>query len=183
MSEAVVQWLNEIKSLQQQLAQTQVALEASEASGHKWRQLYEAEAQQRRQDVQSAQQTIQAGQAQVARLKAPPASFADAAQANSEVVEQVAQITNPAELKARLVEMWSARDRLAQSLQAEQIAHAKTRKDLTTALADSMEVLKQRGPMAEDRSPLISPDPTALTPAPTASADAWDTALDWTKIP
>jgi hypothetical protein len=179
MSEAVVQWLNEIKSLQQQLAQTQLALEASAASGHKWRQLYEAEAQQHRQDVQSAQQTIQAGQAQVARLKAPPTSLAAAAQANAEVAEQVAQITNPGELKARLVEMWSARDRLAQSLQAEQIAHAKTRRDLTTALADSMEVLKRQGPAADGRSLISSPDPTV----PTASADAWDTALDWTKIP
>jgi hypothetical protein len=179
MSEAVVQWLNEIKSLRQQLAEAQAALAVAEASGHKWRQLYEAEAQQRRQDVQSAQQTIQANQAQVERLKAPPATLADAAQANSEVAEQVAQITNPAELKARLVEMWSARDRLAQALQAEQIAHAKTRKDLTTALADSMEVLKRRGPVAaEGRSATLSsptpPDPTA---------DAWDTALDWTKIP
>jgi hypothetical protein len=181
MSESVVQWLNEIKALRQQLLAAQADRDTAQASEQQWRQRYEAEAQQRRQAAQLAQQTIQAGQAQVQRLQAPPATLADAAQANADVAEQVAQMTNPAEIKARLVEMWSARDRLAQALQAEQIAHAKTRKDLTTALADSMEVLARK-----DRSPASlagAGDSAGPIGASEPESIAWDTALDWTKIP
>jgi DNA-binding protein H-NS len=115
MSQEVVQWLNQIKALQQTAADLQQALDESKASGDKWRQLYEMEAQQRRQEA--AQQ-----QAKVAELSA--------------AIGQLQTVVAPSELAAE-------RDRLATELAAEQASHEQTRKDLTTALSDAMELLSK----------------------------------------
>lgn len=115
MSQEVVQWLNEIKDLKLQITQLQVELANSEASGDKWRQLYETEAQQRRQDAQQAQQQIADLQAQI---------------------QTIAQSKSPSQLEAE-------RDRLMAALAEEKADHEQTRKNLTTALADAMELLSK----------------------------------------
>jgi hydroxypyruvate isomerase len=115
MSQEVVQWLNEIKDLQQQISQLQVALAESEASGDKWRQLYETEAQQRRQDLQQAQQQMAALDGRIAAI---------------------VQGQTPTEVEAE-------RDRLTAALRLEKAKHEQTRKDLTTALADAMELISK----------------------------------------
>jgi uncharacterized protein YhaN len=115
MSQEVVQWLNQIKALQQTAADLQQALDESKASGDQWRQRYEMEAQQRRQEA-----AVQ--QAKVAELAA----------AIGELNKPVA----PSDLAAE-------RDRLAAELATEKASHEQTRKDLTTALSDAMELLSK----------------------------------------
>jgi phosphotransacetylase len=115
MSQEVVQWLNEIKDLKQQVSALQIALAESAASADRWRQLYETEAQQRRQDAQQAQQQVADCQAKI-----------------TEIVQGQAQSALEKE-----------RDRLVESLRHEKVSHEQTRKDLTTALADAMELISK----------------------------------------
>jgi predicted nucleic acid-binding Zn-ribbon protein len=147
MSDPVVQWLNEIKLLKQQISDLQQVLETANISVDRWRRLYETEAQQRRQEAQSAQQAIDGLQAQLQSCQAPAAVPTDPADPELE-----SQLTNlSAEgIKAQLLAMWAERNRLVQALQQEQVAHERTRKELTTALADAMELLsKSRTPPDE----------------------------------
>jgi hypothetical protein len=115
MSQEVVQWLNQIKALQQTAADLQQALDESKASGDQWRQRYEMEAQQRRQEA--AQQ-----QSKVAELES--------------TIGQLQTVVAPSELA-------SERDRLTAELATEKASHEQTRKDLTTALSDAMELLSK----------------------------------------
>ncbi len=115
MSQEVVQWLNQIKALQQTTADLQQALDASQASGDRWRQHYEMEAQQRRQEAEQ-QQAI------VAELSA--------------TIGQLQTLVAPSEIAAE-------RDRLTAELATEKANHEQTRKDLTTALSDAMELLSK----------------------------------------
>jgi predicted nucleic acid-binding Zn-ribbon protein len=115
MSQEVVQWLNQIKALERQVADLQQALDQSQVSGDKWRQRYEIEAKQRRQEA--VQQ-----QAKVAELSA--------------AIGELNKTVAPSEIAAE-------RDRLAAALAAAQVSHEQTRKDLTTALSDAMELLSK----------------------------------------
>jgi predicted nucleic acid-binding Zn-ribbon protein len=147
MSQEVVQWLNEIKTLQQQVADLQAKLAASEASADNWRGRYDAEAQQHRNAVTQAQ-------TQLARLDAQVAAFANPVNPTTLAIDlataaQLDRLT-PTALKQKLAEIWAERDQMEQALKAEHQAHDKTRKDLTTALADAMEVLSKA-----KRSPAI----------------------------
>jgi DNA-binding protein H-NS len=115
MSQEVVQWLNQIKALQQTAADLQQALDESKASGDQWRQRYDMEAQQRRQEAA-------AQQAKVAELSA--------------TIETLNKPIAPSEITAE-------HDRLAAELATEKASHEQTRKDLTTALSDAMELLSK----------------------------------------
>ncbi len=115
MSQAVVQWLNQIKALEQQVADLQAELAESNASGNQWRQRYDTEAQQRRQEAVAMQ-------AETAQLTG--------------TIAQLQTVVAPSELAAE-------RDRLAASLATEKTSHEQTRKDLTTALSDAMELLSK----------------------------------------
>jgi hypothetical protein len=131
MSQEVVQWLNEIKTLQQQVADLQAKLAESEASADNWR-----------------------GRYQLTRLNAQVAAFANPVNPTTLAIDlataaQLDRLT-PTALKQKLAEIWAERDQMEQALKAEHQAHNKTRKDLTTALADAMEVLSKA-----KRSPAI----------------------------
>jgi chromosome segregation ATPase len=115
MSQEVVQWLNQIKALQQDVAQLQESLAARQASEDKWRQRYEMEAQQRRQEFAEHQVKVADLTATIGQL-------------------QAAIVPSAVE---------SERDQLAKSLATEQASHEQTRKDLTTALSDAMELLSK----------------------------------------
>jgi septal ring factor EnvC (AmiA/AmiB activator) len=115
MSQDVVQWLNQIKALEQQVTELQAALAQSNASGDQWRQRYDTEAQQRRQESVAMQ-------AETAQLTA--------------AIAQLKTTATPTDLE-------SERDQLAASLAAEKASHEQTRKDLTTALSDAMELLSK----------------------------------------
>ncbi len=145
MSQDVVKWLAEIQQLRQQLTEAQRERDAAYASADNWRKLYETEAQQRRTEGNLNRQTIETLRQELQQWQQRPTTGAaeiDPASAQQEV--NALQTT--AELQAKLLEVWVERDRLVYALQQEQANHAQTRKSLTTALGDTIDMLaKERG--------------------------------------
>lgn len=135
MSQQVVGWLQEIKDLQQQAKAAQASEQAAHASADNWRRRYEIEAEQRRSEVLALQDAIAQLHAELDRVKT--ASYASETEVESEIFE----MQTVSELQAKLIEVWSDRNQLAQDLQAEQLSHSETRKSLTTALGDAVEML------------------------------------------
>ncbi|MEB3215781.1 MAG: hypothetical protein VKN72_05925 [Nostocales cyanobacterium 94392] len=145
MSEDLTQqWLTEIQSLKQQIAQLQAERIATWESTEKWRKLYNTEAEQRRNDAQLFQQTIASLKAEIQKLK----GIEDATLPDSETVtaiqQEVAQLTTVEDLKTKLTLTMKERDRLLQALKTEQENHSQTRKSLTTALGDAIDGLKRQ---------------------------------------
>lgn len=146
MAQDVRQWLEEIRRLQQQLAEALRDRDAAVDSGAQWRQLYNTEAQQRRTETKLHQQTIAALESQIQQLQSFPSSIPDETEkARQQEVEQLATVE---ELKTKLAEALRDRDRarelihqLTQALKDEQAHHAETRKSLTTALGDAVDLL------------------------------------------
>lgn len=135
MSQEVVGWLNEVKDLQQQVKAAKAAEQSAHNSADNWRKRYEIEAEQRRIETLALQKTIAQLQMEIDRLKNPPQI--------TEMQAEIAQFQTVAELQSKLAEIWSDRDQLAQDLKAEQLSHAQTRKNLTTALGDTVDMLSK----------------------------------------
>jgi septal ring factor EnvC (AmiA/AmiB activator) len=151
MSENVSQWLEEIKSLKQEIVRVEQEREAALASTDRWRGLYNTEAQQRRTQVEQLTEVIATLKAELEALQAGPSSSPRAI-APSELLQELAGM-GPDELKGKLIEALMERDRLAQeisrmaeSLEAEKVSHEQTRQTLTSALGDTVELLKKGQP-------------------------------------
>ncbi|MBW4494093.1 MAG: hypothetical protein KME26_13590 [Oscillatoria princeps RMCB-10] len=149
MSQNFSQWLEEIKTLQQQLAEREQERDAANASADRWRELYNTEAQQRRTEAKQAQQTIESLKAEIQRLEEEAARAKEDDAGSLSAIEQELGRLGSGELTAKLAKLLSSRlealqevDRLALALKDEQAAHAKTRQSLTTALGDTMDRLK-----------------------------------------
>jgi DNA repair exonuclease SbcCD ATPase subunit len=167
MTEDVQQWLAEIKSLQQKLVKTQQERDEAYASAAKWRSLYETEAKQRRTDANLMKQAIATLQAEVEQLQQPSAPPAEStAESVSEIQQQVAQLSSTQELQEQLTAALIDRDRyvrevdrLTQVIKIEQAEHTKTRKNLTTALGDTVDMLtKERSGRTGTDVPIRNPD-------------------------
>lgn len=139
VNQTVVQWLNEVKSLQQQIADLNTELIAATDYSTAWRSRYETEGQQRRAEVTAAQQKIAKLEAEIQDLRTQPQL--DTNLGDSAIALQIEGMLNMNELKAKLFEVWMDRDRALEAIKSEQYAHEKTRNDLTMALADAMDVL------------------------------------------
>ena len=149
MTYDVSQWLAEIKTLKQQLAEATQDREQAHASAANWRQLYETEAQQRRSEFHLAQQTIESLKQQLQQLQARSPELPEAAL--TELWAQADQLHSVPELRQKLVAALADRDRLLQGLQTEQTDHAQTRKSLTMALGDAIDLLsKHQSPEAAE---------------------------------
>jgi hypothetical protein len=158
MSQEVVQWLREIQELKQQLAAAEAAQTTADASADNWRRLYETEAQQRRTEAAIAKQTIEALRTELEMIKGVSLSSPEASAAQSQIQAAIAHLTTPAQLQAKLVEVWADRDRVAQTLKIEQANHSQTRKNLTTALGDTMEILKTKLRQTEEEAGEAMPE-------------------------
>jgi DNA repair exonuclease SbcCD ATPase subunit len=169
MNHDITQWLKEIESLQQKVAEAMRHQAEAEASAEHWRQLYNTEAQQRRAEADVQQTQIQQLHAQIQQLQSRPK------QGNAEVLDAVANEVEqlPTDrLKPKLIDRTIECERLRQevaalqdALQAEQENHAKTRTSLTTALGDTVSLLS-KGKVPEPS--LIVPD---FVPAISNSSD------------
>jgi chromosome segregation ATPase len=149
MTQNFSQWLEEIKTLQQQLAEREQERDAANASADRWRELYNKEAQQRRTEASLAQQTIESLKAEIQRLESELARTKEDDAGSLSVISQEVDRLGASELKAKLAKLLTSRlealqevERLTEALKAEQAAHAKTRHSLTTALGDTMDRLK-----------------------------------------
>ncbi|MGD1901667.1 MAG: hypothetical protein ACFB9N_05450 [Geitlerinemataceae cyanobacterium] len=135
-------WLAEIDALKQQVATAKQDADAARESADRWRQLYTREAEQRRRNLDEAQQTVE-------RLQSELAQFVDVGRAPREASQLSAELPDltAEELRDRLVAALDRVETLTQrlaaletNLQLERAEHAKTRSDLTAALGDTVEV-------------------------------------------
>ncbi|MBD2000309.1 hypothetical protein H6F88_19045 [Oculatella sp. FACHB-28] len=153
MSQDVRQWLLEIKALQQKLAEVNQERDQAYTSAANWRRFYETEAQQRRTEARLAQQQIEMLKAELQRLQQSPQPIVSDGITESAIQEQLEQLQNPSEVKETLVRALMECDRLSQSLKAEQADHAQTRRSLTTALGDTVNLLaKERATRDQTKS-------------------------------
>ncbi|HAX76790.1 MAG TPA: hypothetical protein DCY88_13350, partial [Cyanobacteria bacterium UBA11372] len=175
MSYDIQQWILEIKSLQQQLADMQRDRDAALDSAANWRQLYNTEAQQRRDEAVRSQQTIESLKAEIQQLHQEVAGIERLSSPDA-ISASVEQVDNVQELQAKLIEVLIERDRIAQSLKDERKAHAQTREKLTTALGDAVDVLTsvQRRGHAHTEEVSIEENPPAPTPLPAATQPVAD---------
>ena len=138
------QWLTEIQSLKQNIVDLQTQLTTAWESSDKWRKLYNTESEQRRADVQSLQQTIASLKSEIQQIKGIEDGKLPDAQTATKIQDEVEKLNSITELKAKLISIMKERDRLQQTLKAEQDMHIQTRKSLTTALGDAIDGLKQQ---------------------------------------
>lgn len=170
MSYDIQQWIAEIKSLQQQLADMQRDRDAAIESTANWRQLYNTEAQQRRDETVRNHQAIAALKAEIDQLRQEVAGI-DKLSSPAAISAAVEQIQTVEELQAKLIEVLTERDRLAEALKDERIAHDQTREKLTTALGDAVDVLTsvQRRSHSQTESESTEDTPDAPMPLPDAA--------------
>ena len=150
MNNDVKQWLNEIKQLKQQLADTISDRDTAYESADNWRKLYTNEAQQRRTEAKLAQQQIESLKVQIQQLKGDGSRLStDDPEGESALEQEVTGLLTAEELKAKLKEVLVERDRLIGALKTEQANHAQTRKSLTAVIGDTIDQLtKERGNQA-----------------------------------
>lgn len=164
MTQDITPWLNEIKALQQKLSELQTELDAAQDSASQWRQLYNTEAQQRRNETQRAQETIVALKAQIQKLQGFSSFEGDEDETTITVQQQIEQLHTLDEFKAKIIEVSQSRDRaleqvqkLTEALKQEQTNHTETRKSLTNALADAVDLLA-KAKAAKQQKPETTPN-------------------------
>ncbi|MBW4687149.1 MAG: hypothetical protein KME40_19085 [Komarekiella atlantica HA4396-MV6] len=136
------QWLTEIQSLKQQLAELLRDRDAAWESAQKWRKLYNTEAEQRRTDAQMSQQAIASLKAELQKLQGrEEVRLADGTV--TAIQQEIEPLKSIEDLQLKLIAVIKERDRLVQTLKTEQDNHAQTRKSLTTALGDAIDRLTQ----------------------------------------
>lgn len=148
MSQDVSRWLAEIRTLQQQLAAARQERDQAYASASNWRQLYDAEAQQRRTDMAHLDLTVKTLRAEVAalrgQLQAPPPTPEDLlGEDDGTTGDATADLNSVVGLQQQLTAALRQCDRLQQQLEAERANHEQTRQTLTTALGETIDAFKQ----------------------------------------
>jgi hypothetical protein len=146
MTQNVAQWLAEIQSLQRQVAQLQQERDQAYASVDNWRNLYEAEAQQRRRDTAAQAAKITHLQQALAEFETPQTG--DSAQFSAEV-SRIQGNQSVEQLQAQLIAAKKQCEQLKGLLQAEQSEHAQTRESLTAALGDAVDLLAKERSSAD----------------------------------
>lgn len=148
----VVQWLTEIRTLKQQLAEIRQERDEAVAREANWRKLYSTEAQQRRSENKLAQEEIKSLKDQLQQQRLAPMAVAQTSTSPGKLTEDLTQLNSIEALKAKLQAVIQERDQLRQlrdraleALQAEQDNHAQTRKSLTAVISDTIDqIAKQR---------------------------------------
>ncbi len=148
MNQDVRQWLAEIKRLKQQLAEAQRDRNTAQESADSWRERYNTEAQQRRQEAQRYLEQVGQLRGELDRIKSISPPIPNELQVRVAVRQEIEQLKTLDEIKAKLIEVMLDRDRsheqihqLRQALEQEKIAHEQTRSSLTTALGDTVDLL------------------------------------------
>ncbi|MGD1904779.1 MAG: hypothetical protein ACFB0C_02160 [Leptolyngbyaceae cyanobacterium] len=146
MSQEVSRWLAEVRTLQHQLASTQKERDQAYASATNWRQLYDAEAKQRRTDMEQLQLTIATLRTEVSTLQTQLAQEPQSAampEALTNAEGKTPDLNTVEGLRAHLADTLRQCDRLKQQLDEERSNHAQTRQSLTTALGEAIDTFKR----------------------------------------
>lgn len=150
MSQEITRWLTEIRTLQHQIAALRQERDQAYASSANWRQLYEAEAQQRRTDVEQLTVTVATLRAELDALRSQAASSNSDGYRTKISLDVAADLNTMEGVRAQLIASLEQCDRLQQALDQERASHAETRKTLTTALGETIDALK-----AENHTALV----------------------------
>ncbi len=181
MVQDVRQWLDEIKRLQQQL--TEVSRDRDEAgeSAAQWRQLYNTEAEQRRNDAKLIQQSIANLAAQIEQSPNFSPHVSEGDEPGIARQQEVEQLQTVGELKAKLVVVMEERDRafeqikqLTQALKQEEARHAETSKNLTSALGDAVDLLTK----AQNPAPRKTETAYSLEIVPVTTDNPGESAIE-----
>ncbi|MGK7888945.1 MAG: hypothetical protein AB4042_06390 [Leptolyngbyaceae cyanobacterium] len=156
MTHDVVQWLNEIRSLQERLVRLNQERAEAYQQASRWHQSYQTEASQRRADVKRLDQRIHSLVAENQRLKQqlsavsvpmipppPPPPHPTIPKQWGDHAVVVPPPTQPEVPQQKLSEATELSDRLSQALRQEQRDHAQTRQTLMEALSDLVEQLER----------------------------------------
>jgi hypothetical protein len=135
------QWLTEIQTLKQQLADAERDRSSAWESAEKWRKLYNTEAEQRRSDALLSQQAIASLKTELQKIKGIDETKLPDADTNTNIKAEIGIIDSVQELQSKLIAATKERDRLISALKSEQENHSQTRKSLTTALGDAIDSL------------------------------------------
>lgn len=145
--EQVTQWITEIQTLKQQVADLKRDRDGAYQAADAWQARYTTEAQQRRADREQFQQQQAQLRAEVDRLRGNPDGLLDELAPIGPAGDAPAlPMADPATLAEAQIECRQLREQLAQlvrTLQAEREAHDRTRHDLTTALGDAIDALER----------------------------------------
>ena len=139
MKQDISYWLNEVKSLQQQLGVMQQERDAAFQEAAQWRDRFHDETQLRQQKVSLLQEQIRQLETAQAALQS-----ADADDVAPEVLESLAGMTDPIELQQYVHEIAQERNSLRRELESERKAHQATREELSLALGDAIDLLTPR---------------------------------------
>lgn len=181
MVQDVRQWLDEIKRLQQQLTEMTRDRDEAGESAAQWRQLYNTEAEQRRNDAKLTQQSIGNLEAQIEQSQNFSPIVSEGGEAGIARQQEVEQLQTVGELKAKLVVVLEERDRafeqvkqLTQALKQEESRHAETSKNLTSALGDAVDLLtKAKTPAAARNESVYS-----LEIVPVSTGNVGESAIE-----
>lgn len=143
MAQDVTQWLAEIQALRQQLAEAQQERDRAYASATNWQKLYDTEAQQRRTEATLSQHTIRQLQQEVTQLRQQLTPKVNETEVTAAIEAEVTQLQTVESSKNRLIAALQECDRLVRALKTEQEHHAQTRKSLTMALGDAIDMLSK----------------------------------------
>ena len=160
MTKDITPWFNEIKALQQKIVELQIELNATENTASKWRQLYNTEAQQRRNETQQSQEHIDHLKTKVQELQKGFSSVKDDGDESLTIIEkQIEDLQTLDECKAKIIEVCQERDHLiekvqelTEALQQEQTSHGDTRRSLTNALSDTVNLLAKAKAAKQQKS-------------------------------
>lgn len=150
MTGNVRQWLDEIKRLREELGQLQRDRDTAIESADQWRDRYNTEARQRREDDRRHRETIAQLRTELGRLQEQFGLPKNELVTRVTARREAESLQTADELKAKVVDVTLERDRareqvrqLAEALETEKAAHLETRNSLTTALGDTMDLLAQ----------------------------------------
>jgi len=142
MSDEVIKWLGEIRSLKEQLTKLQQQRDQLKESEANWRNLYATEAQQRRTDAKLAQQQLEQLKNQLSNLTLnQQIKKSDSVEAKTILLEELKGLETIEALQGRLLEVLQERDDLKEALKQEQDSHRQTRKSLTAVIGETVDQL------------------------------------------
>ena len=186
MVQDVRQWLDEIKRLQQQLTEVSRDRDEASESAAQWRQLYNTEAEQRRNDAKLTQQSIANLEAQIQQLQTFSPIVSEGEETGSTRQQEVEGLQTVGELKAKLVVVMEERDRafeqikqLTQALKQEEARHAETSKNLTSALGDAVDLLTK----AKTPAAVKTETPYSLEIVPVTTGNSGESAIEIRQTP
>ena len=150
MSEEVVKWITEIRTLQERLTQVQQECDKANASATNWRNLYASEARQRRRETRLTQDKVEQLQGEIQQLKSRnfPRKLNNP-ETLAAIKQELSKLKTVKQLKIKLIEVIQEREKALQAWKMEQAKHEQTRKSLTNVLGDTVDKLVKQSSLTK----------------------------------